>query len=405
MAQIFPFKAFRYQLSQTKLSKALCPPYDIIGPKLEKQLRQNPLNAVHVELPEGTSDDKYVRAKETWQEWRNKGIVRQDTDASFYIYEQSFTVNRKQFVRKGFFSEVQIEKPGAGAILRHELTLSQPKEDRLKLLRSVQINTSPIFGIFRDPKSKIRDILNWYSKGDPIVQFTDSDHVTHKLWQFSDPLSIQRVQLALGNASIFIADGHHRYETAWNYVQEMKVASELENGNPSSRVLFFLCPVRSPGLVIFPTHRVWKERTELSQILARLKSCRDVFELKEAEKPVLHRKNSFLVTDGKNHFFVKVRSFAALRKHLRKFSKNSLNISLVQIHSLLYPGMKKEDFIYTHDQRDAVELAKKNKTVTFLVPPTSVQHLISVVSSGDLMPQKSTYFYPKIITGLVFRSL
>src|SRR5438552_3621418 len=155
MPKIFPFRAYRYGLPAPRLKSAICPPYDVIGEKLEARLRRLPLNAVHVELPAGPADAKYRRARSIWEKWKKGGVVRRDGTPAFYVYEQAFEVDGQKMVRRGFFCEVRVEEPGKGSVLRHELTLAGPKADRLNLIRTMRINTSPIFGLFRDPGRQV----------------------------------------------------------------------------------------------------------------------------------------------------------------------------------------------------------------------------------------------------------
>lgn len=223
MSQIFPFRAFRYNSSLTEWPEVVCPPYDIISDSLAKRLRKIFSNAIHVELPEGLKAKNYGRAKKVWEEWRSKQIVQQDSTTAFYIYEQNFKLKGKKIIsRKGFFCALKLEKPGAGSVLRHELTLSKPKKDRFTLLKTIKINTSPIFGLFKDDKKQIQKILNRYSETKPWANFKDRENVQHKIWICSNPKEIQIIQRGIERADVLIADGHHRYETAWNYYQATK---------------------------------------------------------------------------------------------------------------------------------------------------------------------------------------
>lgn len=427
MAKIFPFRAFRYHLPNSKLSKAVCPPYDVIQDRVAKKLRKNFANAIQIELPAGSQKVKYQRAKRIWQKWEKTNIVRQDSESAFYIYEQHFALKQdskrrapaKHFSRKGFFCALQIEKPGSGSILRHELTLPKPKQDRLNLLKTLQVNTSPIFGLFEDRRGRIRKILKRFSRTKPLHRFKDSEQVIHRLWRCSDASAIKTVQEQVKKIPVVIADGHHRYETAWNYSQSQTNGNEKKTS--SSATLFYLCPRESAGIVILPTHRVLRKKAQaqinFERFVKRAESCKKLFDvvpLPPHSDPVHFIKNpslqgesghSFLITDGIKFVGVKVRSSRQLSRLFPRMPRTLLSLPLFQLHSILLPRLAKEDFIYLHDQKEAVSLALKNRTLAFLVPPVSVQELYAVVQAGALMPQKSTYFYPKVITGLIFRSL
>jgi uncharacterized protein (DUF1015 family) len=271
MPKIHPFRAFRFNLNNSKLQKAVCPPYDVIDDAQAKKLRKNRFNAIHIELPEGSNEEKYAHAKKIWETWKNQGLVQQEDHPAFYVLEQIFKVNGRQYARKGFFCELEVEKPGEGSVLRHELTLAGPKLDRLNLIRTLRLNTSPIFGLFKDSRKKVKKIFDRLAKQTPDHAFKDTDGVLHKLWFCKDPSDIENIQKAAASAPVAIADGHHRYETAWNYWQEAK--------DPASRsTLFFLCPMDDPGLVIFATHRIVRKSVPLTmnEMIQKIESKKEL---------------------------------------------------------------------------------------------------------------------------------
>lgn len=328
-------------------------------------------------------------------------MVQQDSAPAFYIYQQSFRLGERTYSRIGFFCEVSLEKPGTGSILRHELTLPKPKKDRLELLRHTQLNTSPIFGIFSDRRKIVTTFLASICKKKPYIKFVDGEQIRHKFWICKDLTVIKKIQVVLKQTEIMIADGHHRYETAWEYFQE-------SNQPSASSVLFFLCPMQSSGLVIFPTHRVLTKNWNLDKLLQRLKSQEPILAYSVPQSLKAHPRAlnaSFSATDGRKIISVTIGSSKELKKKFPQYSAAYLKLPIFHLHGILFPELKKEDFIYTHDEKDAVEMARKKNTLAFLVPPVTVQELFSVVKQKALMPQKSTYFYPKIPTGLLFRSL
>ena len=419
MPNVSPFKAYRYSDS-VPLKRALCPPYDVISETQAQKLRQDSSNAIHVELPSGSDDKKYENARQVWKNWIENKTVSQDSAPAFYVYEQRFLAHGKRFSRKGFFCEVGVEKPGEGSILRHELTLSGPKQDRLNLLRTLKVNSSPIFGLFNDSKKNVTKILARVSKSKPRAHVEDGEKVVHKLWPCSNAKDIAVIRKTLKKTPIFIADGHHRYETSWNYRQETisrgdrsPWRTDLAPGHEREKwksVLFFVCPMQDPGLVVFPTHRVLVQKITLEDIAKRLRSLDKAYKTTPlASSPLQSLKNlkspSFIVTDGRTGFEVSPKSPASSKKNFPQKPPSYVRLSLVHLHSVLLPDMKKEDFIYTHDEKEAVQLALQKGTVAFLVPAATVRELYTIVKAGELMPQKSTYFYPKIITGMVFRSL
>ncbi len=414
MPKIFPFKAIRYKLSNAALKTAVCPPYDVIGEAQANSLRSDPKNAIHIELPEGDGDVKYANAKKTWDGWRSDGTLKQDAVPAFYVYEQQFTVEGKKYVRRGFFCELEVEEPGKGSVLRHELTIAGPKVDRFNLLRALHANTSPIFGLYKDTAKKSVRAIAAIAKKKPAAQVTDTEGVTHKLWALTDPKQVKAITELIAKNPVVIADGHHRCETAWNFKKEME-HSRLEG---ASRTLFFLCPMDDPGLVVFPTHRILVQpghaALSLAAVRKRIEELHNIFTIKEG--PLGGRPGgrggskrgpgfSFAVTDGMNTIDVYIKSKQALQKAFPGKARAYQELPLLHLHALLLPEMKKEDFIYVHEDEEALKLAREKQKLAFIVPATSIEELFAIVRAGEVMPQKSTYFYPKVITGILFRSL
>jgi uncharacterized protein (DUF1015 family) len=403
MSNIKPFRAFRYQLPKRTIERAVCPPYDTIDDALAQKLRKTSFNAIHIELPEGTAEKKYENAKKILESWEKQGVVQQDPKAAFYIYQQSFEVNGRLFHRKGFFCELALEKPGSGSVLRHELTLAGPKQDRLKLLQALRLNTSPIFGLFPDSKKKVKNLLNRITQQTPEIHFKDKNNVRHQLWSCNAPKDIALIQKTVQAGPVAIADGHHRYETAWNFRQECK--------EPKAKsTLFYLSPMADPGLVVFPTHRIVKRmngmlRVSLQEVLKQVGLKKDLFKMRPLSTLKVPKRSSFIITNGKKSYAIALKDPKLTQTLFPGKPKAYQDLALVWIHSLLVPEMKKEDFLYSHDLQETLHLMKKNKSFAILVPPTSIQELYRIVRAGMLMPQKSTYFYPKVLTGLVFRSL
>lgn len=408
MPKIYPFHAYRYKLANKALEKAVCPPYDVIGEKLAAELRRgSPVNAIHIELPEGEGDRKYENARKIWTAWKKDGQVRRDAKPGFYVYEQEFTVEGKKYSRRGFFCELEVEEPGKGSVLRHELTIAGPKVDRFNLIRALHANTSPIFGLYKDAAKKSVKILQAIAKTKPLASIKDFEGVTHKLWACDKPAQIQAIAELIRKNPVVIADGHHRYETSWNFRKEME-HSRLEG---AKRTLFFLCPTDDPGLVIFPTHRILVQTghaaLDLAHVRKRVEELSSIFEIKDSVPGSMPRKKnfSFSVTDGALSFDVYVKSKAELAKAFPGKAAAYQSLPLVQLHVLVLPEMKKEDFVYVHEDGEALRQARERQKLAFLVPACSTTELFNVVKAGEVMPQKSTYFYPKVITGILFRSL
>lgn len=403
MPEIDPFKAYRFTCSNTELKEWVCPPYDVIPPALEKKLQKKRVNAIHIELPKGSPTTKYKNAQKIWETWVKKGIVKEEDKEAIYLYEQTFTTNGKKFSRRGFFCALKLEIPGGSSVLRHELTLAKPKEDRMSLLNALNVNTSPIFGIFQDPKKVARNLFQQIIKKQPQVNFTDREKIVHKMWVVSNPKEVGIIKNLVQKEPVLIADGHHRYETAWSY------SKDHPNLEGARSALFFLSPVGDTGLVVFPTHRILLKEETLEGFLALMDKTEGCFQYKEIENIRASFQAMspyhFIVSNGKKHYLIYNSSLIKLKKLIPGKSIFSLQHPLVQIHSLLLSNYQKEDCIYVQEYEEAIRLAKKMGKLTLIVPPTSIEHMYKIVQSGEVMPQKSTYFYPKIWSGLLFRSL
>lgn len=402
MAEIFPFRAIRFDDEKfPTLSKVTCPPYDVIQvPEYHRLVERHPNNIVRVELPLAHGKgDRYAVAAAFWKQWQARRVLQTDDAPAYYGYEQRFSVNGENFARRGFFAALRIEPPGEGRIRPHERTFPKHKEDRLKLMRATHANVSPIFGIFFDKQKKAAALLEERMAAKAAVTSRDDKGVTHKLWIWSDPEAIKTLGGVLKNEDVLIADGHHRYETSWNYSRERLAKEKRASSRSAHRfVMTFLCPLADPGLVIQPTHRAvrqpgtfedWQKRIEpyfrmekgdgLASVLLRLRST------KEAAMG--------LVLEGGRLFW------------LQPKAKGSA-LPVVTLHENLLKDVPLENIAYGQDPRDLVENLRRGECqAVFLLPPPDKQAFARICRAGKRLPQKSTYFYPKLATGLVMRSL
>src|SRR5438477_370028 len=264
MADIRAFRGYRYDLGRVgSLSDVVSPPYDVIDPALQQRLHdQSPHNAVRLELPQEEPGDtetenKYARAARTLKSWIAEDVLRQDTARALYVYEQEFAAEGKSHTRRGFFARVRLEPFGSGRIFPHEQTMAGPKEDRLKLYRATGFNLSPVFSLYPDPDGEVfRQLEPFTLKGPPLVA---KDHlgVTNRLWLVTDSHTLSAVTGLMGPRPVFIADGHHRYETGLKYLEERRAAGEVPDDEaPANFCLMMLVGMSDPGLVILPTHRL-----------------------------------------------------------------------------------------------------------------------------------------------------
>ena len=265
MAEVQAFRGFRYDLARVgKLSDVIAPPYDVIDPALQQALYdRSPYNVIRLilnkETPADTGhDNRYTRAAQTpASDWTRDSILAQDSARSLYVYQQDFEVEGKRYTRKGFMARVRLEKFGEGRIYPHEETLSGPKADRLKLFHATNMNLSQIFGLYPDEQGEVQAKLDAAIARALPIQATDHLGVVSKLWPISDQHVTSVVASILGPKPVFIADGHHRYETALRYLDEKQQAGEVTSAEaPANFVLMMLVSMSDPGLVILPTHRL-----------------------------------------------------------------------------------------------------------------------------------------------------
>ncbi len=431
MADIRAFRGYRYDLGRVgALSDVICPPYDVIDTALQQHLYESsPYNAVRVELTQEQPgdddiDNKYVRAGRAIKEWIGANILRQDTARSLYVLEQTFEVDGQTFTRRGFLARVRLEPFGTGNIFPHEQTFSGPKADRLKLYQATAFNISPIFGLYPDDTNEVFGKIDAIIRNAPPTEAHDHLGVVNKLWVITDTHTVSQLIGLLGPKPVFIADGHHRYETGLKYLEEERAAGDVADDEaPQNFCLMMLVSMGDPGLIIQPTHRLLSglppiSRDELKGIFEG-EQIRIVGEFDDPsacwEHVQLEDSQSVLgfgtVADGK---WLAVKFDSARLMELlapaRTADWHSLAVSI--LHVAVIGEMIKDEFgvtptcRYVHQLTEVTEAVKaKNCQLVCLVPPCGMEHVESIAGSREKMPQKSTYFYPKIPTGLVFHSL
>ena len=401
MAIIKAFNGVRY--SKANITNEICPPYDVISAEEKKKLKaKSKYNMVQLELsdPKGKRN-KYAQANVLFKEWLDKNVLLQETKPALYFYEQALVDHGKKMVRRGFFAALKIENPHGGAVKAHEKTLSKPKADRLSLLKAVKANLSPIFLLFNDDKKKIVNLCKKISKKKPTSVATDKEKTNHKLWVIDDAKIVKEVESSLKNKKTFIADGHHRYETSWNYLQYMKSKDKkFSDKNEYGYVLAYLCPMEDSGISIWPTHRVIEEPKNLEQNIEKYFNVlpqKDFNKLQKAKiQPIL------LFKDGKYRTLV-IKNEALLKKAMPKNCSAFRNLGVSILHNILIPKeqVTADKYVYVKDEKEAIALAKKTKKIAILVPATPVEAIKEIALNNENMPQKSTYFFPKLASGII----
>ncbi|MDR2251470.1 MAG: DUF1015 domain-containing protein [Endomicrobium sp.] len=405
MADIEPFRAIRY--SEGNITNFICPPYDVIRPSEKERLQKlSQFNIVNIELPDQTNkNNKYRNASELLHLWQDEGILVRDDIPAFYFYEQVFNDHGIKMTRRGFFAALKLENPHSQkvSIKPHEKTLSKPKADRLSLLRATKANISPIFGLFDDERRIVVDICKKIAKRNPSAVAKDKDGVFHKLWTVGDKDIIKTLKKYLLNKKIFIADGHHRYETAWNYSQERKEKDKhYSQYLDYNYVMSYLCPMEDPGISIWATHRVIEAPDNLE---ANIEKYFDVHLAKDFQKLSKKEIQPIMIFKNGKYRVLMIKKDEFLKKAMPKKSKAYRNLGVSALHYVLMPNIEASEFTYVKDDNEAVLLARKTGRMAIIVPPTPMQSLKAISLNNETMPQKSTYFYPKLASGIVIASI
>jgi uncharacterized protein (DUF1015 family) len=414
MAEIQPLYALRYDLERTGgLQPVVAPPYDVIDAEQRAELvARSPYNVVRVDLPEG-GEDRYERAAKELDAWREQGILIQDEQPSLWTLAQDYIgPDGRARTRDGFFARVRVEEYGPGRIRPHERTHPGPKEDRLRLTRATQTNLSPIFALYSDPAgaaaAALKDAEAW-------AQTTDDDGTVNRLGRVTDPAAIEAATQALGGTELLIADGHHRYETARVY------AEEVGGEGPHRYVLMCLVALQDPGLTVFPTHRLvrglsFEQQEALAAALRRdfeIEPLHDRAQLAPATGDAL--RIGYIDSHFRRPFMLTLKSPAIADAALPGRAEPYRRLDTAVLEALILKGalgLTDEDIDelnglgYARHFAQALELIDSAAyDAAFFMAPTPVERVHEVATAGESMPPKSTYFVPKVGTGLVFNPL
>jgi uncharacterized protein (DUF1015 family) len=417
MAEILPIRALRYAPDRTGgLQDVVAPPYDVIDEEQRAALEaRSPYNVVRIDLPRG-GEDRYDRAAELLNDWRAQGAVVLDETAALWTLSQDYTgPDGEQRTREGCFARVRVENYGAGRIRPHERTHPGPREDRLRLTRATRANLSPIFSLYSDPEGTARDALARGGGGTPWAQTTDDDGTVNRLGRVDDPDAIAAVQRVLAGAELLIADGHHRYETARVYAEEV-------GGEGGHRyVLMCLVALQDPGLTVFPTHRLVRGLTRAQQE-ALADTLRRDFEIEKLSDPAgLAPPSGDTVRMGyidahfRQPYMLTLREPAIADAALPDRAEPYRRLDTAVLEALILKGtlgMTDENIDhltglgYARDAEQALALVQSAEyDAAFFMAPTPVERVQAVAGAGESMPPKSTYFFPKVPTGLLFNPL
>jgi uncharacterized protein (DUF1015 family) len=435
MADIHPFRALRYDLQRVSASQVVTQPYDKITPAMqERYYAASPYNLVRIILgrrePDQAGNNVYTRAAAYAREWRTQAILRQDSAPSIYAYSQTFTApSGTSFERRGFIALGRVEDYSAKVVFRHEQTLSKPKADRLDLLRATRAHYEQLFLLYED-SGEIYSLL--VAPQPPAIEVADEYGVAHRVWQISDPTVIASVQNKMRAQKLVIADGHHRYETALNFRNESRAAAGT-NSNPQAPYEFVMMTfvnMNDPGLLVLPTHRVVHSLNSFSADEFQ-NSARTFFELDEVDPAIDADRATALLRDrGRaGTALLAVTADRACILHSPKpagaqflagLSNRQRSLDVVQLHKCLLEGVLKlseesirnqQNISYLREASEALNQVrgrtpeKAAANIAFLMNPCPVSQVRDVALAGEVMPQKSTDFYPKLLSGLTAYAL
>ena len=423
MVDILPFRGVRYDPAKAgaALADLAAPPYDVISPAEQDALyAKHPANIVRLIL--GREDDKYTSAATLFRKWLASGVLAADDTRSFYVYRQTFSdpITGQEFPeRLGLVCLLKLEDYSAGNVLPHEKTLSGPKADRLELLRATSAQFESIYGLFSDPDSAVRSFLLEYDDRESVIERVDGLlGSTHKIERLADSDGQAVLQELMADKAVFIADGHHRYETALNYQQEARAASPGASPLAADYILVTLTAFEDEGLLVLPTHRMIRN-VPPEQIAALTSALTENFTLSPSGAETIDAEIAQHAKSGETAFGIVLPpgtiQLAVLKTGPSENTAAVSRLPVSQLGELILDGClgispemvtAGEHIAYTREVAEAVSaVTQGDAQAAFLLGRPTVEEIKDVSLAGDVMPQKSTFFYPKLLSGLVLRDL
>ena len=443
MPQTAPFAAIRYNLDHVgALSNVIAPPYDVIDPELQDSLyKMHPANVIRIVLnraePGDSGDEKYQRAAAFVEQWKSEGVLMTEEAPAYYVYHQSFEVDGQTIVRRGFQGRVRTTPFGEGNIYPHEETHPKAKVDRLKLTTATKQNNSQIFGLYPDPDNEIIDLLDEAAKSVTPIEATDHLGVQHTIWPVTDQAVCAKVSELMADKPMFVADGHHRYETSCNYKEQLaaEYGGTLPEDHPANDVMTMLVGMSDPGMVVLPTHRVLRGTPQFSssEIVAKLEgtfqcealqggieAASQAWEKMESADDqgliaiFATKDNTWVLAQATDSAGEAIQSIAAQQSDVWRGLGVSLLHRLVIDDLLGCAGHPKPTYVHEveeviHSIQGVGSQAESDSdepyTLAALVMPAKLEHVEAISLHKERMPAKSTYFYPKLLSGITFNPL
>ena len=423
MAVIKPFKAIRYNTSLIGDPGAvITPPYDVISIEEQDRLHQkNPYNIIRLEFgktypADNDNNNRYTRASDILKEWLNEQVLKADNEPHYYLYEQSYTYDSNTYKRRGIVAALALESYQSKVVLPHELTMTEPKKDRLQLLSSSRTNISPIFTLFPDPEKRMADFFGQIESEKPLFEAIEDSGQAHRLWAISDSALQSDFTTYMANQPLLIADGHHRYETALKYYQELQDTKDIIPPG-AANILTVMVSINDPGLLMLPTHRLL-HGLDIEKINALHQVINDQFTTIDFGDPrQLDRQNYWqeLVQQcrTKNGFGFITKESARLLIPNNFADVDALPVSLLH-DQILKPVLSaeagteaiKNTLGFSHDFSSSLDsVLSGNSDAAFILDTIPIDAVFDRASRGIIMPQKSTYFYPKLPSGIVLHHM
>jgi uncharacterized protein (DUF1015 family) len=414
MADLQPLRTLRYEPSAVgSLEDVIAPPYDVIDAELRARLAaRSPYNVVEIDLP-----PSYAQAAATMADWQQRGVLIREDEPAVWVLRQDYEApDGRRRTRTGVLARLRVDEYGPGRIRPHERTHPGPKEDRLNLTRATRTNLSPIFSLFPDPDGAAGRAMEQVAATEPFASAADLDGTSNTLWRSADEDLVAELQMALADAELLIADGHHRYETARVYADE--VGGEGEH----RYVLMLLCSLSDPGLLVFPTHRLLTglkddtaKQLAIRDALKRDFEIEELSDVRELEPPAGPVAFGYMDSFHKQPYRVTLKDQAIADKALEGMPAAYRRLDTAVLEALVLRGalgMSEDDIShlngldYSKDLDDAIDAVRTGRAdAGFFMRATPVEAVREVAETGESMPPKSTYFYPKVPTGLVFNPL
>ena len=420
MTTIKAFNGFIYNQEKVEdISKVGCPPYDVISPKRQDYFHElSPYNFIRLILGKDIAgEDKYERSAKLLEDWISKHILINEKKEALYFYRQVYKVRGESKSRDGLIGLLKIEDKDS-CVFGHEHTRLEPKEDRLKLINATAANLSPIFALFPDRKRIISLISQKYLRNLPLLfELTDDELVKHALWRIDEPELLAKITQDMKGENFFIADGHHRYEVACIYREQIRKKYNGLTGNEDCNFLMSYFTNTEPrNLSVFPIHRLLKlnDPIDLDALLAKLKNYFDVEEVRDKEKFFFllekagNAEHVLGMSTQKRLWLLRLKNIKLLDKFMSDKPPVYRKLDVAILNSLVFDRIMdistadKEHLIYSHDAEEVLkEVDTHQHYLAFLLNPVKVKQIMEVATAGEKMPPKSTYFYPKVLSGLV----